>query len=140
MFLFYFFSLKFSYLPAGRRAIPVKSCKTLSGEHRPACRRQGINFISVSSLPDGRQVWFLSYSFIFFHILFDTTKIKYQNFKIYILIFTFRLLKATAHPCLCLCLGFLHTTLKTPFLFTIRHLAQIFFIDALTFINTPVTP
>jgi len=38
----------------------------LSGEHRPACRRQGINFISVSSLPDGRQVWFLSYPFILF--------------------------------------------------------------------------
>jgi hypothetical protein len=43
----------------------------------------------------------------------------------------------TAYPCLCLCLGFSQSTLKTPFLLTILHLAQIVFTEGLTFIAHP---
>lgn len=39
------------------------------------------------------------------------------------------------YPCLCLCFGFTQTTRTTPLLFTILHLAQIFFTELLTFIS-----
>ena len=41
------------------------------------------------------------------------------------------------YPCLCLCLGFSHITLITPFLFITLHLSHIGFTDALTFIIFP---
>lgn len=41
------------------------------------------------------------------------------------------------YPCLCLCLGFSHRTLNTPFLLTILHFEQIAFTDGLTFISHP---
>ncbi len=37
------------------------------------------------------------------------------------------------YPCLCLCLGFSQITRITLFRFTILHLSQIFFTEALTF-------
>jgi hypothetical protein len=40
-----------------------------------------------------------------------------------------------SYPCLCLCLGLEQMTKITPLRRTMRHLLQIFFTDALTFIS-----